>query len=118
MTIPAVIDRAPEVVNIVITAGNDFSAILEVEGDRAGDTFAAAFRRVGVATPTAFTSAVPSAYVPGTNITPVTITMTDTLTELPTTVYDRYYWDLKWTSGSSEGTIAGGRMYVKPKVVA
>jgi len=119
MAIPAVLNRDPEPIDIRVVRGDDFTAILEVEGDRSADTFAAAFRRVGSATVVAFTSAVAGAYVPLTDVTPVTLSFTDTISDaLGVTIYDRYFWSFKWTVGAAEATIAAGRMYVKEKVVA
>lgn len=105
----ATIDHRPAEVNLQgINVGDDFSQVLSISGDRSAYTFAAKLRPVGSVTETAFTVAVGAYSAPN---TPVTISLTDTVTS-GLAVGD-YLWDLQWTDGSSLVlTVASGFLTV------
>jgi hypothetical protein len=107
---PTLYDYGPAVIDLRFVRGDDFSMVVDVEGDRDADAFAAALRTKKVAAVVAFTTAV-GAYNAGLGTTPVTITMADTTTDDLTP--GQYLWDLEWTaSGGAVRTIASGAVTV------
>lgn len=116
MPSPVLYDYGPAPVDIILVAKRDFSIVVDVEGDRTADTFAASLRPVRSATVTAFTVTVGS-YDAGEDSTPVTVTMTDsTLDGLDP---GAYLWDLKWTTaGGLERQLAAGSATVAAAVTA
>lgn len=102
-------DYGPATVDIRLVRGNDFSMVVDVEGDRDADTFTAYLRPVASATTTAISCSA-GAYNAGAGTTPVTLTIADTVTDLLTP--GDHVWDLKWTAAGVERTIAGGAVEV------
>jgi hypothetical protein len=109
-------DYGPVTLDIRFVQGDNFSMVVDVEGDRDADAFAASMRPVRSSTTTAFTTSV-GAYVGGTGLTPVTIAMDDSVTLLLTP--GEYRWDLEWTAvGGAVRTIAAGYVMVLDDVTA
>jgi hypothetical protein len=109
-------DYGPALIDLRFTRGDDFSMVVDVEGDRDADAFAASLRPKRSSTVVAFTTSV-GAYDSGTDTTPITITMADTTTD--DLVPGLYVWDLEWTaSGGAVRTIAGGDAVVREDVTA
>jgi hypothetical protein len=108
-------DYGPVAIDLRLVQGDDFEMVVDVEGDRDADAFAAALRPARGSTVTVFTTSV-GAYNAGTDSTPVTITMADTTTN---DLGGIYYWDLEWTaSGGAVRTIAAGVATVLVDVTA
>ena len=105
----ATIDYSPAEVNLRgVNVGDDFSQVLNVSGDRSAYTFAASLRPKASATETAFTVAVGAYSAPN---TPVTLTLTDTVTS--GLAAGDYVWDMQWTDASSLVlTVASGWLTV------
>lgn len=100
-------DYGPTAIDLRLVNRRDFSMVVDVEGDRSADTFAASLqpakRPHGV---TAFTVTV-GAYDAGDDTTPVTVSLADTT--LDAMEAGAWVWDLKWTTaGGLERTIAAG----------
>jgi hypothetical protein len=105
---PTLYDYGPATIDIRMVRGDDFSMVVDVEGDRDADSFAAALRTRKIAAVVPFTVSVGAYVAPN---TPVTITMPDTTTD--DLVPGPYYWDLEWTTAGGEvRTIAGGTVTV------
>jgi hypothetical protein len=102
-------DYGPAKLDIRMTRGDDFSMVVDVEGDRDADAFAAALRTKKIGAVVAFTTSV-GVYSAGLGTTPVTISMADTVTD--DLVPGPYVWDLEWTSGGNVRTIAAGDLIV------
>jgi hypothetical protein len=100
-------DYGPATIDIRMVRGDDFSMVVDVEGDRDADTFQASLRTKKIAAVIPFTISVGAYSAPS---TPITVTMVDTTTD--DLVPGPYYWDLEWTSGSSTRTIAAGEVTV------
>lgn len=107
-------DYGPTTVNLRFTRGDDFEMVLDVEGDRAADTFAAAVANRATSTETAFTVTA-GAYDGTDGTTPVTVAMNDATTAgLTPGLHD---WDLQWTSGGAVRTLLAGVATVLADVV-
>jgi hypothetical protein len=103
-------DYGPAQLDIRMVRGDDFSMVVDVEGDRDADAFAAALRTKKIAAVVPFTVSV-GVYSAGLGTTPVTISMADTTTD--DLVPGPHRWDLEWTTaGGAVRTIAAGDVTV------
>jgi hypothetical protein len=100
-------DYGPAKVDIRMVRGDDFSMVIDVDGDRDADAFAAALRTRKLAAVIPFTVTVGAYSAPS---TPITIALADTTTD--DLEPGPYYWDLEWTSAGAVRTIAGGEVTV------
>lgn len=107
-------DYGPQALDIVLVQGDDFSMTVDVAGDRDADTFTAALVSASGVT-TAFGITL-GAYDGGTATTPVTLTLTDTVSGALAAAAS-YKWDLQWVSGSATRTILAGSLEVLADVV-
>lgn len=113
---PALYDADAALLDITFVQGDDFSMVVDVEGDRSADAFAASLRRLRGQTATAFTITVGS-YDSGDDTTPVTVEMPDTTTEDLSP--GEHLWDLEWTeAGGSVRTLLRGTVTVVDDVTA
>jgi hypothetical protein len=107
---PTLYDYGPATLDLRFARGDDFSMIVDVEGDRDADAFAAALRTKKITTSV-------GAYDAGAGTTPVTISMADTVTDDLTP--GPHLWDLEWTaSGSTTRTILRGDVVVVEDITA
>ena len=98
-------DYGPTTVHLRFTRGDDFEMVLDVEGDRAADTFAASVANRATGTETAFT-ATAGTYDSADDTTPVTVAMGyATTANLTPGLHD---WDIQWTSGGAVRTLLAG----------
>ena len=106
---PDLYNYGPHPLDIVLVQGDDFSMTVNVAGDRDADTFTAAMiGPTGITTSFGITL---GAYDSGAGTTPVTLTLTDTVSGA-LVVSPAYKWDLQWVSGTATRTLVAGALEV------